>query len=136
MRSGLKEKTLNALNRSTAVKPVDHATANPVVFAASPAAAAVAAPVAAVVQPPPTISFTSPTAAVSSSYAKEKLFKLGDPTLPPGWKNRLNSQGRENFRSDLHKVWKCFWQLFVLGLLRRIKLAVRVWPKLTQMFSK
>jgi len=34
-----------------------------------------------------------------SGTSKDKLFSLGDPSLPPGWKNRVNSQGRENFRS-------------------------------------
>ena len=35
---------------------------------------------------------------MNKTIGKNKLFVGGDPTLPPGWKVRVNSQGRENFR--------------------------------------
>ena len=34
----------------------------------------------------------------SGGSTKGKVFEEGDPNLPPGWKVRVNSQGRENFR--------------------------------------
>ena len=45
---------------------------------------------------------------MNKTVGKDKLFLSGDPTLPPGWKIRVNSQGRENFRQKGKKTsgWK------------------------------